>query len=176
LALACGAGVPQTIQAPELNDRNRALYARTNLEKARALRMEERHEVAESVARRGLTFEPDNTELLRLRADLLERLGRADEARVLRAQADELAPPRPALDDLPHPLSAPTTKLLVVLLPPAPSLLSSARPAAPRLAAWRRGRHPCPAAARAAPQRTSRHRARSPALDRTLRGHGQGLA
>lgn len=126
LALACGAGVPQTIQAPELNDRNRALYARTNLEKARALRMEERHEVAESVARRGLTFEPDNTELLRLRADLLERLGRADEARVLRAQADELAPPRPALDDLPHPLSAPTTKLLVVLLPPAPSLLSSA--------------------------------------------------
>jgi tetratricopeptide (TPR) repeat protein len=126
LALACGGGVPQTIEAPELSERNRALYARTNLEKARALRAEGRHDVAESVARRGLSYEPNNTDLLRLHADLLEKLGRPEDAQALHARADELEPPLPPLDSNPHPRSVPETKVLVVLLPPAPSLLTSA--------------------------------------------------
>lgn len=125
IACATACGTPDILrsQAPPLSEGNRALYARINLEKARALYAEGRIDMAESAARRGLRFEPDDTDLLRLRAELLEELGRADEARVLRARADEIEPPLPPPSDAPHPLSTPRNRVLLVLLPPSPSLL-----------------------------------------------------
>ena len=133
--LGCGTPAIQRYEAPELSERSRALYARTNLEKARALYAEGRIDVAESAARRGLSFEPDNTDLLRLRADLLETLGRGDEARQVREHVDLLEPPLPPPSDTPHPLSNSRTGLLIALLPPSPSLMqSSSRARVPR--AW----------------------------------------
>jgi tetratricopeptide (TPR) repeat protein len=137
-AIACGTPDILNYEAPDLTDRNRALYARINLEKARALRAEGRLDHAESVTRRGLSFEPDNPELLRLRANLLESLGRGEEAQALAARADEIAPPLPTLPESPHPSAAPEANVLVVLLPPAPSLLGS--PARSRVPThWPRG-------------------------------------
>ncbi len=123
--LACGAGVPQKIEAPPLTEHNRAVYARSNLLKARALRAEGRLEMAASAARRGLEFQPDNAELHRIRADVLERLGDAQRASVHWERADELAPAPEPLDDLPHPLARTGTDVRIVLLPPSASLLGS---------------------------------------------------
>ena len=127
LLVACSApGIQQQVEAPPLNARTRALYARTNLEKARALYAQGRIEHAAMTARRGLGFQPDNAELLRLRAELLEQLGDDEEAAALRARADEIAPPLAPPQDGPHPLSSSRTRVLVALLPPSPSLLESA--------------------------------------------------
>ncbi len=139
LLLACTSGVPLTIEAPPINARTRALYARTNLEKARALRAAGRLDVAESVARRGLSFEPDDPELLRLRADLLEKLGRPGEAVALREHADRIDPPPPPLDDAPDPLASPETEMVVALLPPSSSLLESAAARGRLPASWPEG-------------------------------------
>lgn len=137
--VACGAGVPQTLERPPLTDQNRALYARTNLQKARALRAEGRFEMAASAARRGLEFEPDNAELHRIRADALDRVGDVERARVHRERADEIEPPPEPLDDLPHPLAAAGADVRIVLLRPSDSLLTSpgARNRVPR--AWPQG-------------------------------------
>ena len=123
--LACGAGVPTTIERPPLSEHNRALYARTNLQKARALRAEGRLEMAASAARRGLEFQPDNAELHRIRANVLERLGQVERARAHRERAAELEPPPTPLDDLPHPLANTGANVRMVLLPPSVSLLGS---------------------------------------------------
>lgn len=139
LLLACTSGVPLTIETPPINARTRALYARTNLEKARALRAAGRLDVAESVTRRGLSFEPDDPDLLRLRADLLEKLGRPEEAVALREHADRIDPPPPPLDDAPHPLASPETEVVVALLPPSSSLLESAAARGRLPASWPEG-------------------------------------
>ncbi len=123
--VACGTPAIQSSEATLPTERSRELYARTNLEKARALYAEGRIDDAESSTRRGLALEPDNPALLRLRAELLEHLGRDDEASELRARVDVLEPPLPPPPDVPHPLSNSRTHALFVLIPPSPSLLAS---------------------------------------------------
>ena len=64
--LACGGGVPLTFEQPPLNDHNRALYARTNLQKARALRaiLERAPQDASAAYRFGLHRDLGQAELV----------------------------------------------------------------------------------------------------------------
>jgi tetratricopeptide (TPR) repeat protein len=126
LCVACGGGIHQSIQAPELTEENRELYARTNLEHARALHREGRLEHAEGRTRRGLGYQPKNVQLLRTRAEILDDMDRGDEAIELRERADAIDPPAEALPTTPHARfggPAPT----VLLLPPSPALRRSTR-------------------------------------------------
>jgi len=117
LAMACGGGVPQEIPGGKaLSPRELEIYARRSLLDARALRDEGRLESAARVAARGLELEPDNAELQRLRAELLEALGRSDEARAHRHIADLLDPPPPPPPD--QPLDVDSKDVVVALLPP----------------------------------------------------------
>lgn len=120
-SLACGSGVPLHREVPPLTEQNRELFARTNLEHARALLLEGRLEHAESRARRGLSYEPESVPLLRLQAEVLAALGRIDEAKAHRARADALEPPPAPPPTAAHPLAEhpPAT---VLLLPPSKAL------------------------------------------------------
>lgn len=92
------------------------LWARRLLIDARLLRNEGRLESAARVAARGLEFEPGNASLHRLLAEVLETLGRSDEAQGHRARADEIDPP--PLPPPASPLVPDAEGVLVVLLPP----------------------------------------------------------
>jgi tetratricopeptide (TPR) repeat protein len=89
--------------------------ARRSLEDARALVREGRLEHAEAALRRGLDAEPDHPRLHRALADLLEELGRHDEAARERGLADAIDPPAAPLPE--DPLDLPAAGLLVVVLP-----------------------------------------------------------
>ncbi len=114
------AGEPQYVGVPEpeeVTEADRARFARSHLEKGRALRREGRLEMAEHALRRGLSASPDDPPLRRELARVLEELGRGDEAARERAAADAIEPPPPPPPDVP--LDLPSSDVLVVLLPPA---------------------------------------------------------
>ncbi len=115
-ALGCGAGVSQTVPQVELDDSRRALYARRHLEAAHRLRDEGRLEAAERATDHGLEFQPENARLHRLRALILEELGRPDEADLARERAEWLDPAPPPPPQTPYPLSS--QGVIVVLLSP----------------------------------------------------------
>lgn len=113
----CGAGVSQQLPGrTALSEREMEVYSRRHLLDARALRDEGRLEAAARVAARGLELRPDNAELQRLRAELLEELGRTDEAQAHRRVADLLDPPLPPPSD--EPLAVDARGVVVALLPP----------------------------------------------------------
>jgi len=113
--LACGKGVAQHIEAPALDEAAVARDTRLALEEARTLRREGRPDAALRTTRRALSLDPDSAALHRLQAELLEDLGRTDEAEAHRRRAAELVPPAP----LPaEPLVASARDWLIVLLPP----------------------------------------------------------
>ncbi|MGH0034227.1 MAG: hypothetical protein ACQGVK_04285 [Myxococcota bacterium] len=117
-AMGCGAGVSQQLPGrTALSEREMEVYSRRHLLDARALRDEGRLEAAARVAARGLELRPDNADLQRLRAELLEALGRSDEARAHRRVADLLDPPAPPPPDAP--VSQSSQGLVVALLPPS---------------------------------------------------------
>ncbi len=123
--LACGPGVSQHLDAPPFDAADRARYARRLLTDARALRKQGRIEAAERTVRRGLTLLPNDSDLHRLRAELLAELGREPEAQQHRERADALDPPPPPLPE--NTLELPSDDLLVVLLPPPDDQLTSGR-------------------------------------------------
>ena len=116
-------GVPEE-HVPSERDRERA--ARNAVQNSRALRKEGRFEMAEAVARRGLTFQPDDAALHRELAYALDALGKSEDAARERAAADAMAPPpRPPPD---APLALPSRDVLVVLLPPPEEAGADRRP------------------------------------------------
>jgi len=117
LAVACGAGIPQQLpDSGPLSPHEVETYARRALQDARALRNEGRLEAAARVAAHGLEMEPDSAPLQRLRAELLEELGRSEEARRHRRVASLLDPAPPPLSE--EPVEGDSRGLAVVLLPP----------------------------------------------------------
>ncbi|MBW2421740.1 MAG: hypothetical protein JRH19_24595, partial [Deltaproteobacteria bacterium] len=99
------------------SDSLRDYAIRRSLRDARIYRDQGRLEAALRATERGLDTAPDEPRLLRLHADLLEALGREEEAARHRARADALDPPLPPLAD--NPLAAAAAgELLVLLLPP----------------------------------------------------------
>ncbi len=124
IALGCAGGVPLPPEVSSAPSQNSEVYARANLEKARALRAEGRLEAAARVARRGLEQQPENAQLHRLRAALLEELGQPDAAAVHRSRAEELAPRPPPLSDAPHELAERAVRPALLLLPPSPEALA----------------------------------------------------
>ncbi len=81
----------------ELRARDRV--ARNSMDAAHRLIAEGRLEHALHWTGQGLEAVPDHPQLLRLRADVLERLGRAWQGAELRARADALAPRWPPLEE-----------------------------------------------------------------------------
>jgi tetratricopeptide (TPR) repeat protein len=134
----CGRGssVQETAPSP-LSRAEREVYARKSLVDARLLRREGRLEAAERSTRRGLRYEPDNPKLHRLRAELLETLGRPREASLHRERADALDPPPPPLPE--DPLALGGRGLLVLLVPPSPELPRSSADASRVPSDWPRG-------------------------------------
>lgn len=120
--VGCGAGVPASIEAPPPSDGERRVYARQSLIRARQLRLEGRIEAAERSTRRGLDYEPENARLHRLRSELLEALGRTEEAALHRRRADALDPPPLPLPSTP--LRGGGAGLLFALLPNPPAPLA----------------------------------------------------
>jgi hypothetical protein len=123
IALACAAalagaadGAPAPEPAPA--ERSAERSARRSLEEARALVREGRLEHAEAALRRGLDARPDHPRLHRTLAEVLEALGRHDEAARERELADALAPPPSPLPE--GALELPAAGLLVVVLPLEP--------------------------------------------------------
>ncbi len=110
-ALACVG--PEARQADEPTDADRARYARRRLEDSRALVAEGRLEHAESQLRRGIATLPDNAELHRALAHLLEDTDRNDEAQQHRNRADQIDPPQSLPD---QPIAEPSRGLVVVLV------------------------------------------------------------
>ena len=86
----------------------RARIARRSIAAAHQLIAEGRIEHALSWTQRGLDAEPNDTELLRLHAEVLERLGRPEEGAPFRVRADALDPTRPSSRAAPYPCP-PTT-------------------------------------------------------------------
>ena len=109
-------GVPETSEVRE-SDRER--HARHALEDARALRREGRLDAAERTLRRGLATSPDHPRLHRTLAEILEALGRPEEAESHRAAAQAVIPAAATPPD--HPLGPLAPGVVVVLLAPAPS-------------------------------------------------------
>jgi tetratricopeptide (TPR) repeat protein len=124
--LGCaGTGQPQSLPAQPADERAEerdAFYARRLLLDARKLRAQGRLESAEHVCARGLALDPDSSGLHQLRGELLEELGRGDEARTYQQRARVLAPPPAPLSQSPADLVS--ADLVVMLLPPTsrPSL------------------------------------------------------
>jgi Flp pilus assembly protein TadD len=116
LGAGCGAGLPQQLPEVTLSENELETYARRHLLDARALIEEGRLESAARVAARGLELRPDNAELQRLRAEVLERLGRSGEARAHWKLANLLDPPPPPPPETP--LDLPSEGVLVALLTP----------------------------------------------------------
>jgi hypothetical protein len=94
-----------------------AHYARTQLGDARDFLAQGRRGAALRATQRGASADPSNAALQRLRAHLLDELGRAEQASATRALAAQIEAPPPALSKTIHPLDDPT--LLVVLLMPS---------------------------------------------------------
>ena len=128
---ASDAAAEATAEASPANER----AARRLLEEARALSMQGRTAAAARATRRGLGFDPGNAALQRLRASLLEQLGRGAEAAEHRSRADALEPPLPPLPETPVG-GIPDGELRVVLLPP-PQLPAADRDRVPPR--WPRG-------------------------------------
>jgi tetratricopeptide (TPR) repeat protein len=94
----------------------RARTARRSINAAQQLIAEGRLEHALSWTQRGLDAEPNDAELLRLHAEVLERLGRPEQGAPFRARANALAPAPSALPSAPLPFA--NEKLIVILMPP----------------------------------------------------------
>jgi len=137
LAGCGGGGSVQAIEPSPLSRAEREVYARKSLVDARLLRREGRLEAAERSTRRGLGYEPDNPKLHRLRAELLEALGRPHEASLHRERADAQDPPPPPLPD--SPLALGGAGLLVLLVPPPPEPRRSSADASRVPPDWPRG-------------------------------------
>lgn len=71
------------------------------LEDARRLEREGRLDAADRTTKRGLEVAPDDVRLLRLRADVLDALGRGEAAAAHRARAEALAPAPTSLPAVP---------------------------------------------------------------------------
>ena len=129
VAAPAAAEDPRWVGVPEkrtLSERDRERMARHALVNARALRRQGRFEMAEAVARRGLSYQPDDAVLHRELALSLEALGRTDAALRERSAADSAAPPPAAPPE--EPLALPSRDILVVLLPPPADAGSDRRP------------------------------------------------
>lgn len=115
-----------TRQAPEATDADRARYARRRLEDSRALVAEGRLEHAEGNLRRGIAMAPEDAELHRALARLLEDTNRSDEARSHRKRADQIDPVAPLPD---QPMAESSQGLVVVLVATDPSVPFASRQA-----------------------------------------------
>lgn len=120
--LACVATPPG--RAPEVSDADRERFVRRRLQDSRALLAEGRTEHAEGHLRRGLAILPENPDLHRALARLLEETGRTEEAVDHRLRANSLDPVAP----LPNRPIAPTPQPLLVVLVPSDDV--RARPGA----------------------------------------------
>ena len=114
LLVAAPAAAAPPAPPPHASERS----LRRSLEDARALVREGRLEHAELALRRGLEVDPRHARLHRTLADVLDALGRTQEAAQERERADALEPPAAPLPE--GPTGLPTEGLLVVVVPPEP--------------------------------------------------------
>jgi tetratricopeptide (TPR) repeat protein len=124
ISLSCVGGDLRSV--PEATDADRTRYARRRLEDSRALLAEGRLEHAESNLRRGIAMVPEDPDLHRELARLLEDTNRSDEAQSHRRRADAVDP-FVRLPD--QPIAGSSHGLVVVLVATDPSVPFSRRQA-----------------------------------------------